>query len=484
MKMELIKMCLIPMRSWFPAAGNAFRSSNKEIIIFSLLNIAVLFLLILFFRMFKKMKKENRESKFFDEQTKLFNRNGFILRFKYDISDFSRTNYHLAYFMVDSNRLQTYHNDIEFSDVISHMAKVLTENTKNYEFAARITESGFAMALYEDDEIVATKRVIKIMDEFSALTDVNGKPMDEVFKSSLYRLEENDHNCEILFFNLRRNCNSILGESKSYVYCDSEDMNNVQVEKQKAEEIRNALKRGEFKLYIQFIVDNKTKKIVSGEALSRWENPYTGIQLPGAYLGTMMNSGIITEFDYYMFEKVCQQLHQWKSTSLKELALSCNFTRITISEKDFVEKILNISEKYDFDRKNLIMEITEETLEKNRETALNNMRECKKLGFRIALDDFCSGFTSPLNLCEYPIDIVKIDREILLNIQHKKGKDLFKGLVALGHSLELKIVCEGVETENQYDYVNSTPCDYIQGWYFSKAIPARKSEDFVRNFSG
>jgi len=129
------------------------------------------------------------------------------------------------------------------------------------------------------------------------------------------------------------------------------------------------------------------------------------------------------------------------------------------------------------------MEITEETLENNREVALSNMQKCKNLGFKIALDDFCSGFTSPINLCEYPIDIVKIDRGVLLNIEKKKGKDLFKGLIALGHSLELKIVCEGVETENQHEYVNSTPCDYIQGWYFSKAIPARGSEDFVKNFS-
>jgi len=362
------------------------------------------------------------------------------------------------------------------------LAEVLKKNQGNYEFAARITESGFAMALCEKDEISATKRILKIIDDLSIMKDANKRSMSDVFKISLYKLEDHDNSCEMLLFNLRKNCNTLEGK-ENYVYCDKQSMNRVQNEKQKAEELKKALQRGEFKLYVQFIVDNKTKKIVSGEALSRWENPHKGIRLPGTYISAMMSSGLIVEFDYFMFEKVCQQLQKWKGTELEYLSLSCNFTRITISEENFVKRISSIADKYSFDREKLTLEITEETLEKNRERALSNVRECKNLGFKIALDDFCSGFTSPINLCEYPIDVVKIDREVLLNIERKKGKELFKGLVSLGHSMDLKIVCEGVENKNQHEYVDSTSCDYIQGWYFSKAIPVRRSEDFIRNFA-
>lgn len=429
------------------------------------------------------MKKENSYSKFVDGQTSLLNSTGFIKKFESDLSDFSRTGYHIAYFVIDSNRLKVYHRGMDFSATVMHMSDVLRNNTEHYEFAGRITESGFVMVLRENNEINATKRVLKIIAELSAMKDADEKTTEGVFKASLYRMEERDDNCEELLFNLRLNCSSILEKEEKYIYCDKDDMNKVQFEKEAAEELQNALHRGEFKLYVQFIVDNKTKKIVSAEVLSRWENPYTGIQFPGAYINTMMKTGMITEFDYFMFEKVCEQLQLWKGSCLENLSLSCNLTRITISEENFVRKITEITEKFDFDREKLILEITEETLEKNREQALKNVRECKKLGFKIALDDFCSGFTSPINLCEYPIDIVKIDREVLLNINRKKGKDLFKGLVALGHSLELEIVCEGVENEEQHEYVNSTSCDYIQGWYFSKAIPVRGSEEFVRNFA-
>lgn len=442
----------------------------------------ILILIVFGYVKFAKLRSESQRDHFIDVQTGLLNRAGFVARFESEISDFSRNNYHLTYFMIDSNRMQAYHPDVEFVSAVRYLAEVLKKNQGNYEFAARITESGFAMALCEKDEISATKRIMKIIDDLSIMKDANKRSMSDVFKISLYKLEDHDNSCEMLLFNLRRNCNTLEGK-ENYVYCDKQSMNRVQNEKQKTEELKKALQRGEFKLYVQFIVDNKTKKIVSGEALSRWENPHKGIRLPGTYISAMMSSGLIVEFDYFMFEKVCQQLQKWKGTELEYLSLSCNFTRITISEEDFVKRISSIADKYSFDREKLTLEITEETLEKNRERALSNVRECKNLGFKIALDDFCSGFTSPINLCEYPIDVVKIDREVLLNIERKKGKELFKGLVSLGHSMDLKIVCEGVENKEQHKYVDSTSCDYIQGWYFSKAIPVRRSEDFIRNFA-
>ena len=103
--------------------------------------------------------------------------------------------------------------------------------------------------------------------------------------------------------------------------------------------IRKGFENQEFKMYLQFIVDSKEGKISSAETLSRWENSSGEVVFPGAYIGIMEKSGLITRFDYYMFEKVCQKLSQWKDSELSDVALSCNLTRITISEKDFSEKI-------------------------------------------------------------------------------------------------------------------------------------------------
>ena len=246
--------------------------------------------------------------------------------------------------------------------------------------------------------------------------------------------------------------------------------------------IRYGLKNKEFKMHLQFIVDNKTKRIVSSEALSRWETSEGEVIMPGKYIGVMDKSGLITKFDYYMFESVCDKLSKWADTDFKELTISCNFTRITISEKDFVTKIKNIADKYEFDRSKLIMEITEDSIEKNLYVARNNIIKAKEMGFQIALDDIGSGYTSLISLCEYLIDIVKIDREVLLLSEKESGKKLFLGIISLIHNLNLKVVCEGVETEEQNTFVSESECDYIQGWYYSKALPIVSAEIFYKEY--
>ena len=257
---------------------------------------------------------------------------------------------------------------------------------------------------------------------------------------------------------------------------------NYTTEKILINKIRYGLKNKEFKMHLQFIIDNKTKRIVSGEALSRWETSEGEVIMPGKYIGVMEKSGLIIKFDYYMFESVCDKLSKWAKTDFKELTISCNFTRITISEKDFVTKIKDIAERYEFDRSKLIMEITEDAIEKNLDVARDNIIKAKELGFRIALDDIGSGYTSLISLGEYPIDIVKIDREVLLLSEKESGKKLFLGIISLIHNLNLKVVCEGVETEEQNTLVSRSDCDYIQGWYYSKALPIVSAEIFYKEY--
>ena len=246
--------------------------------------------------------------------------------------------------------------------------------------------------------------------------------------------------------------------------------------------IRYGLKNKEFKMHLQFIVDNKTKRIVSGEALSRWEDSSGEVIMPGKYIGPMEKSGLIINFDYCMFEMVCDRLSKWADTDFKDITISCNLTRITISEQDFVTKIKDIADKYEFDRSKLIMEITEDSIEKNLDIAKNNIIMMKELGFHIALDDIGSGYTSLMNLCEYPIDIVKIDRKVLMFSEKESGKKLFLGIISLIHNLNLKVVCEGVETTEQNTLVSKSECDYIQGWYYSKALPIVSAEIFYKEY--
>ncbi len=248
------------------------------------------------------------------------------------------------------------------------------------------------------------------------------------------------------------------------------------------ENILNGLENNEFKMHLQFIVDSKTQKIVSGEALSRWETPENGIIGPVNYISHMESAGLISKHDFYMFELACQQLEKWSNTKYKDLSISCNFTRLTLSEEDCIDKLKAISDKYNFDKSKLAIEITEDAIEKNMESAKKNVMLCKELGFRIYLDDLGSGYTSLSNLCDYPIDVVKIDRDILLKTDTKRGKALLAGIIALAHKLEMSAICEGVETDEQNTLVSQSGCDYIQGWYYAKALPLEECEAFIKQY--
>lgn len=247
------------------------------------------------------------------------------------------------------------------------------------------------------------------------------------------------------------------------------------------ESILNGLGNNEFKMHLQFIVDSKTKKIVSAEALSRWESPEKGMVGPVNYISHMEKAGLISMHDFYMFELACRQLEKWNDTKYKDISISCNFTRITLSEEDCIEKLKSIAEKYSFDRSKLAIEITEDAIEKNLESAQKNVMLCKELGFKVYLDDLGSGYTSLVNLCDYPIDVVKIDRGVLLRTGNERGKALLSGIIALAHKLDMGVICEGVETVEQNKLVSKSKCDYIQGWYYAKALPLEECEPFIEN---
>ncbi len=388
---------------------------------------------------------------------------------------------YIAYLIVDSNYLQLYHGETDFKDAVKYVADTLTYYVSQNEIAAKISENGFAIVFKAGCEEEAGEYIKELAEQLSVYIERDGKGDNSYFRIVSYKLSSSDNNCELLLFNLRKNCANLMGTEQVFMFCTKHMLYSSMEKKAYLEEIANAFKNKEFKLYLQFIFDSKSKKIVSAEALSRWDRGDKGIVFPGSYIDVMEKAGIISQLDYYMLDMACMQLHKWKDTLLDGVSISCNFTRITLSEKDFIERVQKITNRYVFDKENIVIEITEDAIEKNRETAINNILKCKAMGFKIALDDLGSGYTSLSNLCDYPIDIVKIDRSILLKTNEKNGRDLFSGVVAMAHSLGLRVVCEGIETEEQNSYVAGSECDLSQGWYFVKALPIGECEKFYKD---
>lgn len=454
-------------------------SSGKGIVIALVISLLLAALAVILILRIKRMKKENAADKLTDAETGMGNLPFFKHHFTYSIGDISRNLYYIAYIILDSSYLRSYHGESSFDEMLKYTASVLSEHTGDREISARITENGFAFAFQSTNDEDAKTRLKEVMNKLNSFEGVREKSNKLVFHSAVYHLSTADRNCEILLFNLRKNCNRIFGTDKQLIFCDTRSMNLIQEEKLITESILSGFENNEFKMYLQFIVDNKTKSIVSAEALSRWDSPEKGLIGPGKYIANMEISGLISKHDFYMFELACRQLQTWKDTRFGNISISCNFTRITLSEENFIDKLKMISNAYSFDRSKIAIEITEDAIEKDRETATQNVMLCKELGFRIYLDDLGSGYTSLANLCDYPIDVVKIDRDILLKTESERGKDLFSGIVALAHSLNIKVVCEGVENDELNAWVSASDCDYVQGWFYSKALPAEECESFI-----
>ena len=197
----------------------------------------------------------------------------------------------------------------------------------------------------------------------------------------------------------------------------------------------------------------------------------------------MIRAGTVTEHDLYMLRCACAQLQSWRREGLEKLCLSCNFTRQSLSDERTLPRAREIAEQYDFSHDCLIIEITEDCLVHDRSAAAETLNGLIALGFHIALDDMGAGYSSLSDLCTYRFDYVKIDRSILLDAEEERGRALLAGLVQLAHSMGIRALSEGVETKEQLDIALAAGCDFIQGFYFSRVLPKREAERYLRELT-
>lgn len=189
----------------------------------------------------------------------------------------------------------------------------------------------------------------------------------------------------------------------------------------------------------------------------------------------------IIAHDYKMFSTVCRQLEAWCAEPYKQLFLTCNFTRTSLSQNDFFDRISEISSDYKFDRSRLVLEIIEDSIAENSQAVSENISKCRRAGFKIAIDDMGAGFSSFADLYDNEIDLVKIDGEFIASCTSERQQTMLSNIITLVHESGAKILCEGVENLEQADFLDKINCDMMQGFYFSKILPLVECEKFLKN---
>ena len=249
--------------------------------------------------------------------------------------------------------------------------------------------------------------------------------------------------------------------------------------------IEKEIDNNRFFLEYQPVLDAKTRKIIGAEVLSRLNSENDGVLTPRSFLSAVDSAGINDKFDYYIFEKNCKWISNNK-TQREAYKYTINFSRSTLCEPQFAEKIIDIAEKYDLKFSCLAVEILED---KNitgeaKKQMINNLSTLKEKGISILLDDFGSGYTTFGDLQSLDVSIVKIDKEITRNSVTDTGFIILKNIIRTAQDIGFKTLCEGVETKEHEEAVIKAGCDLLQGFYYYRPMPVSMLEKVLEKNSG
>ena len=264
---------------------------------------------------------------------------------------------------------------------------------------------------------------------------------------------------------------------KFFSYYSEEMFQRLLKEKEVLGRFEGAIENGEFQMFLQPQIA-KGGKLVGAEALVRWIRPDQGVIPPAAFIPVLERTGLIYKLDLYMWERAAQQLQRWKRKGREDIYISVNISARDFYLIDICEAFRNLTEKYDFDIKNLKLEITESALMNDIKRITQNMDDLHALGFDIEIDDFGSGYSSLGMLKDIRADILKLDMIFLREtVNTDRSFTILKNVIAMSNELGMPVITEGVETREQMEFLQSIGSNMFQGYYFAKPMSVDNFED-------
>ena len=281
-----------------------------------------------------------------------------------------------------------------------------------------------------------------------------------------------------------RNADTAMYQAKKegrncFSFYESSFTHAIQQQLELEAELKIALIKNEFEVYYQPQFSCKNNKLLSAEALVRWNHPKKGFLAPGDFIPTAEKSKIISEIGLWVLNSTCIQGTNWLNKGIKFDRLSVNLSARQLV-KGFHQEVLNIAAKANFPLNKLELEITESLLMENGHIAIEELEQLHQQGISIAMDDFGTGYSSLHQIRNLPIDKLKIDRSFIMELpQNQDDIILARMIIAMGKALSLDVVAEGIETEQQRDFLVNEGCDLLQGFLLGKPMPASQLEQLM-----
>lgn len=241
--------------------------------------------------------------------------------------------------------------------------------------------------------------------------------------------------------------------------------------------LQDGIKNKEFLIYLQPKFYAKIGELAGAEALIRW-NRNGKIVMPNVFIPLFEKYELITTLDMYVLENVCGLLSKWSNQNYKIVPISVNESRQHLYNKNHVDELIALINKYNISTNMIELEMTETTVVHNVELAKEAERNVHKLGFVVSMDDFGTGYSSFSMLKNINIDILKMDKSFFDDIlESRRGKIIIESIIDMAHKLDIKVVAEGIENKEQLEYLRKIGCDIIQGYIYEKPITIEKFEN-------
>ncbi len=414
---------------------------------------------------------------YYDVLTGLTNRTLFLERLAQYLRSASSGGYKLAMGLIDIERFKNINDSLgrpAGDTLLKQVAEWLTRSTGDANLVARMDADHFTIVMpevrQESDVTWLIEKTIKAFHDNSF--HFNGADFRITPKIGVALFPEDGADADTLF----RNAEAALKQAKTsgnrYLFYTQKMTDAVASKLAMENHLRHALDHDEFVLHYQPKINLASGKITSVEALIRWNDPRTGLVLPGQFIPILEETGLINEVGRWALHKAAEDYLRWLDSGLAAVRIAVNVSPLQLRDRGFINEVAQVIASDARLADGLELEITESVIMADARHSIVSLQAMRSMGVRIAIDDFGTGFSSLSYLAKLPVDTLKIDRSFVVDMTaSREGLALVTTIISLAHSLKLNVVAEGVETEEQSRLLRSLDCDEMQGYLISKALP-------------
>lgn len=411
---------------------------------------------------------------YYDPVTELPNRNYFTEELALELAHRQSDEKKLSVLLLTLSKFKNV-NDMYGFEVGDQLLKMAGERIKEAigqnNKAAKMSGDEFIILFYEmstENEII--KKVEEVLEEMNRPFIIGEYTIHIYGSAGIVFYPEDGNNVETLLKNvsIAKIQAKEKGISQYQIY--NIDMNQKLCEELMMERaLYEALEKEEFLLEYQPFIDMKTNKIVEAEALIRWKHSKKGIIPPGLFIPLAEKTGLIVPIGNWVLREACKQNRLWQTLGYKPIVMSVNISVLQFEREDFVDTVESILQETGLNPQYLALEITEGIAMKNVEENIDKLKTLKRIGVKISIDDFGTGFSSLNYFTRFPIDSLKIDRSFIQSIEHsQEARTIVSMIISMGRSLGIENIAEGIETEEQLNIIRKENCHKAQGYFFSK----------------